>query len=159
MAGKKPKAPKGAARAGSKGAKVAEAPRSTQHENPHFCFQFADRATQEAWKFKPSEGDAPPLVDFICEMAKLTWGQIEGQRVGTKDGSRRRNHSQEIRRLTSAAQKDLMKRQLPEMFDDTMFRFRLSGEQRLWGFRKRNVFHIVWWDPEHKVYPTEKSHT
>lgn len=156
---KKPKAHKGTARTGGKGTKVAASPKSTQQENPHFCFQFADRATKNAWKFKPTEGDAPPLVDFICEMAKLTWAQIEAQRVGGKGGSHKRNHNQEIRRLKPAAQKDLMKRRLPEKFDDTMFRFRVAGEQRLWGFRKSNVFHIVWWDPEHQVYPTEKSHT
>jgi hypothetical protein len=92
-------------------------------------------------------------------MAKLTWAEIEAQRVGTKDGYRRRNHSQEIQSLTRAAQQDLMKRKLPERFDETMFRFRLSGEQRLWGFRKGNVFHVVWWDPEHNVYPTEKART
>ncbi len=160
MGNRKPKVPKGTAQgAGSKTAKVAEGPSSSQHQNPHFCFQFADRATQHAWKFKPTEGDAPALVDFICEMARLTWAEIEAQRIGEQGGYRKRNHSQEIRRLTAAAQKDLMKRRLPEMFDDTMFRFRVSGQQRLWGFRKSNVFHIVWWDPRHQVYPTEKSHT
>jgi hypothetical protein len=157
--GKKPKAPKGAARAGSKGGKVASTPRSTQNENPHFCFQFADRATQEAWRFKPSEGHAPPLVDFICEMAKLTWAQIEAQRVNEKGKSHKRHHSQEIHRLTSAAQKDLQKSKLPDRFDDTMFRFRVAGAQRLWGFRRAHVFHVVWWDPDHQVYPTEKAHT
>ncbi len=158
---KKPKAHKGtAAHARGKAAKASlPASTSTQQDNPHFCFQFADRATRQAWKFKPSESHAPALVDFICEMAKLTWGQIEAQRVGTQEGYRRRNHSQEIKRLTRAAQQDLMKRKLPEKFDETMFRFRLSGEQRLWGFRKGNVFHVVWWDPEHRVYPTEKAHT
>jgi hypothetical protein len=157
MANKKPKVPQGAVRAGGKGAKVAAYPTSSQQDNPHFCFQFADRATKNAWKFKPTEGDAPPLVDFICEMAKLTWAEIEAQRVGTKDGYLKRNHSQEIKRLTADARADLIKRQLPEWFDDTMFRFRVSGEQRLWGFRKGHVFHIIWWDPHHKVYPTEKS--
>lgn len=159
MGNKKPKVPKGAVPAGGKGTKVATQPSSSQHENPHFCFRFADRATKNAWKFKPTEGHAPPLVDFICEMARLTWAEIEAQRVGTKDGYHRRNHSQEITRLSTAAQDDLMKRKLPDKFDDTMFRFRVSGEQRLWGFRKANVFHIIWWDPNHKVYPAEKSHT
>jgi hypothetical protein len=157
--GKKPKVPRGVIPSTGKATKVAGQPTSSQHENPHFCFKFADRGTQNAWKFKPSENHAPPLVDFICEMAKLTWAKIEEQRVGTKGGYHRRNHSQAITKLTAAAQKDLMKRKLPDKFDDTMFRFRLSGEQRLWGFRNGHVFHVVWWDPDHKVYPTEKSHT
>jgi hypothetical protein len=88
-------------------------------------------------------------------MAQLTWAEIETQRAG----GHKRHHSQEISGLEAAAQADITKRKLSERFNETMFRFRLSGEQRLWGFRNGRVFHIVWWDPDHQVYPTEKSHT
>jgi hypothetical protein len=37
--------------------------------------------------------------------------------------------------------------------------FRLTGEQRLYGFRTANVFHVVWWDPLHEVWPSKKKHT
>lgn len=36
---------------------------------------------------------------------------------------------------------------------------RLSGEQRLYGFRCGNVFHVVWWDPHHGIWPSHKKHT
>ncbi len=36
---------------------------------------------------------------------------------------------------------------------------RLGGQQRLFGFRDRNVFHIVWWDPRHQIWPSHKKHT
>jgi hypothetical protein len=137
----------------------AQVPASSQQQKPHFCFQHADRATQEAWKFRPSGEHAPGLVDFICEMARLTWAEIEAQRLGSGANRHKRHHSQEVRSLVSAAQADVTKRKLSEKFDDSMFRFRLNGEQRLWGFRRQHVFHVVWWDPEHKVYPTEKKRT
>lgn len=38
-------------------------------------------------------------------------------------------------------------------------RFQLSGRERLYGFRLGNVFHVVWWDPRHEIWPTEKKHT
>jgi hypothetical protein len=38
-----------------------------------------------------------------------------------------------------------------------MFRFRLGGKARLWGFRSERIFHVVWWDPDHRVYPTEPA--
>jgi hypothetical protein len=38
-------------------------------------------------------------------------------------------------------------------------RFRLSGRERLYGFRLDNVFHVVWWDPRHEVWPSEKRNT
>ena len=37
--------------------------------------------------------------------------------------------------------------------------FRLGGEQRLYGFRCGNVFHVVWWDPGHVIWPSRKKHT
>jgi hypothetical protein len=46
------------------------------------------------------------------------------------------------------------------MADQTQIsRLRLSGKQRLYGFRLGNVFHIVWWDPRHEIWPSEKRHT
>jgi hypothetical protein len=32
-------------------------------------------------------------------------------------------------------------------------RFQLQGLWRLYGFRQGNVFHVVWWDPEHEIWP------
>ncbi len=37
--------------------------------------------------------------------------------------------------------------------------FRLGGEERLYGFRCDNVFHVVWWDPEHVIWPSHLKHT
>lgn len=38
-------------------------------------------------------------------------------------------------------------------------RLRCSGTQRLYGFLRENVFHILWWDPEHQVWPSTKRGT
>lgn len=42
---------------------------------------------------------------------------------------------------------------------DSIARFRLSGRKRLYGFLIDNQFHIVWWDPEHQIWPSKKKHT
>jgi len=38
-------------------------------------------------------------------------------------------------------------------------RLQLGGTQRLYGFRHGNVFHIVWWDPRHEIWPSRKRNT
>lgn len=38
-------------------------------------------------------------------------------------------------------------------------RLEFTGTQRLYGFLEGNVFHVVWWDPDHEVYPSRKKHT
>lgn len=36
---------------------------------------------------------------------------------------------------------------------------RLTGRQRLYGFLAGAVFHVVWWDPDHKIWPSRLRHT
>jgi hypothetical protein len=38
-------------------------------------------------------------------------------------------------------------------------RLRLGGTERLYGFLLGNVFHVVWWDPRHEIWPSELRHT
>lgn len=139
-------------------AKVPRAtqPSTTADTTPVFSFRFADRSTSGAWRFQPSADDACELFDFLCEMGRLKWSEIERQNTGGRN-RRSKHHSQPLGSLTSGAQSDLRKRKLDETFGDEMFRFRLSGTKRLWGFRDGQTFHVVWWDPDHAVYPTEPS--
>ncbi|MDX6587263.1 MAG: hypothetical protein QOI31_1736 [Solirubrobacterales bacterium] len=135
--------------------KTPASPVSTSGDTPHFCFRWADRATQEAWAFSPAE-DAGELIAFLYEMSQLTWSAIEAQQTGGQQ-RRRKHHSQEISTLETAAQNDISKRKLDTRFGETMFRFRVAGGKRLWGFRNGRVFHAIWWDPDHAVYPTDPN--
>lgn len=148
---KKPKAhqPKGSRRA----AKTSPPSSSTGGENPYFCFRYADRNSKNEWAFNPVPEDAQEIMEFVCEMAQLSWREIEAMQTGTRE-RHKKHHSYSITKIDSKAQADLRKRKLDEIFDDEIFRFRLSGEKRLYGFRKGRVFHVVWWDQDHQVYPT-----
>ena len=42
---------------------------------------------------------------------------------------------------------------------DALARFRLGGTERLYGFLVGNEFHILWWDPNHEVWPSTRKHT
>ncbi len=78
-----------------------------------------------------------------------TWGEILYDK--------KRNHSVLTSQIAPEAQKRLLEITMDD--NDELFRFRLNGEQRLWGIREQNVFKILWWDPRHKVYPSQKKHT
>ncbi|PBC80100.1 hypothetical protein BX265_4936 [Streptomyces sp. TLI_235] len=52
-------------------------------------------------------------------------------------------------RLTEIGRDDMTKIQ----------RLELTGLQRLYGFLDGHVFHIVWWDRQHEVYPSKLKHT
>lgn len=36
---------------------------------------------------------------------------------------------------------------------------RLQGQPRLYGFLHENIFHVIWWDPEHEVWESKLKHT
>lgn len=36
---------------------------------------------------------------------------------------------------------------------DELFKLNLGGAARLWGIRDRGIFYVLWWDPDHTVYP------
>jgi hypothetical protein len=36
---------------------------------------------------------------------------------------------------------------------------RLSGAERVWGVMEEGVLRLLWWDPEHQVYPVAKRGT
>jgi hypothetical protein len=38
-------------------------------------------------------------------------------------------------------------------------RLEFKGTQRLYGFLEDNVFHVIWWDPDHEVYPSTLKNT
>lgn len=151
MAKRRPKAlaPSAAARHGK-----AQAPPSTQHENPVFGFRHAQVSCDPRWAFRPSGEDAGELLEFMRQMALITWGEIEQMRHGGNARHRKHHECEVSRRWDASALADLEKHCLSEIFGETLFRFRLSGVKRLWGYREGATFHVVWWDPNHKVYPT-----
>ncbi|WP_445520486.1 hypothetical protein [Streptomyces sp. NEAU-174] len=46
---------------------------------------------------------------------------------------------------------------LPDM--TKIWKLRVGGAGRLWGFLVGNVFHVIWWDPEHQVWPSKLKNT
>ena len=133
---------------------VASSP--PRDESPLFCFKHIDRAADARWAFLPERIDAAGLLKFMCDMSTSTWGDIDGQQAGRRRRLRR-HHEQAISTLDKDAQADIQRTKLDETFGDEMYRFRLGATVRLWGFRNGRTFHAVWWDDEHKVYPTDPS--
>jgi hypothetical protein len=122
------------------------------HLRPVFSFGLRDHSFEGSWGWHLlTETSAQQLLEFLFEMGRLSWNEIRQQRAG----AHKRHHSQP----TSSLCKEARDRITDLEYDDIaegMFRFRLAGTRRLWGFETGDgVFHVIWWDPDHQVYPTE----
>ncbi len=99
--------------------------------------------TEAEW----SDTILPPMRDF----AALTWGEIDRQSSGT---GHKMHHAHEIGDLIEEAQDRWRHLELDQF--DSVFRFRFGGQKRrAWGYIVQAHFHLVWWDRDHSLYPTE----
>lgn len=96
--------------------------------------------TSDEWKNEIS----PPLDSF----ARLTWGEIDNF---SSETGHKMHHGHEVQQLVDEAQQRWLALGLEEF--DTVFRFRMSGAKRAWGYVVQAHFHMVWWERNHSIYP------
>ncbi len=141
--------------------KASEKPRAVKdllgnggtHDRPVFSFALIDRDYDGSWGWHLlTESESIRILNFFLEVATLTWNEV---RSLTASG-RKRHHYQDVQSLCNDARARIASKKFDDI-SDRMFRFRLDGANRLWGFEEQGIFYVVWWDPDHKVYPTERS--
>lgn len=87
------------------------------------------------------------ILPKIKNFESMAWKDILG----------RSSHEVDVSKIGPAAQKRLVQLNL----DDTeqLVSLHLSGKQRIWGIRVANTLRLLWWDPNHQVYPSKLRFT
>ena len=119
--------------------------------NMTYCITKKDHDQQWSW-FEPrawtdqewTEEIQPPLQ----HLSGLTWGAIDSLASGS---GHKMHHSHEITQLEEEAQRRWLELGLEEW--DSVFRFRMGGTKRAWGYVVQAHFHMVWWERHHRIYP------
>jgi len=93
---------------------------------------------------------AHEIREKLSHFESQTWNEIT---VKSKD----RNHSVPIGELCKRAQDRLVELNQDDI--DELVSLRLSGVERVWGIRSKDIFRILWWDPNHQVCPSSKKNT
>lgn len=96
-----------------------------------------------------SESD---LRDLFAKLSSFETMRVKELFTGQEHGKR-----YNVESISPAAQKRLI--ELNRDDETQIVRLRLSGKKRLFGFLKGSVFHILWWDPEHEIFPSKKRNT
>jgi len=114
-------------------------------QTPVWQFNFMD--FEGPWSWQIPAATFLEIRDKLSQFESMTWSEIEGPS----------HHFAEVSNLCKEAQDRLVELKQDDI--DHLFSLRLSGRQRVWGIRAGPIFKILWWDPEHIVYPSLKKHT
>ena len=87
------------------------------------------------------------IIDKTKEMEKLTWEQL-GQ-----NGS----HNVSTENFCKEARQELRRIGLGDL--EEMYSLRFSAKERIYGLKENRVLKIMWWDPNHAIYPVKKKNT
>ena len=77
--------------------------------------------------------------------------------VRTDDCKPTTQRRQPPQRLSAEAKQRLRDIKLDDI--DTLWSFRMSGAGRFWCLKHENIYSLLWWDPNHEVYPVSKRNT
>lgn len=103
---------------------------------PVFSFRHADnnRYLLSEWQ----EDELKSLIETFKKMESLKWSEINKHKgLNCKP-----------------VDPDVLPAELPEMVspDVTILQIRVSKKARIFGYRIKNVFHLIWFDRNHDVF-------
>ncbi len=87
------------------------------------------------------------ILPKIQDFEKMRWSEILGKN----------SHEINVGQIIKPAQDRLRDLKMDDC--DTLVSIRLTGKQRIWGIKIGKTFKILWWDPEHEIYPSKLKHT
>jgi hypothetical protein len=93
------------------------------------------------------EVDAERLKAIRAQLAGIegnTWKDLL-----VRDG--KHNHFIPVTKICPDAQEHLRAMHLDDT--DSLVSLRVGHKERIWGILELNVLKILWWDPEHLIYP------
>lgn len=114
-------------------------------------WRFADLDNDGPWSLSAcTPSDLPDIFAKLRDYERMTIREI----FHTDDGHGKTypvetipKHARD--RLTEIKRED----------ETELVRLRFGGRKRFYGILREHVFHVLWWDPEHQVFPSRKRNT
>lgn len=130
-----------------------------------------DLTDYPSWRFRNADHEFPPSGGWNQVSGDVLQGIIETLQhceqhslaqlfKGKRDnkGACTRYSAYRLDKITNAAKKRLHDIGLGEI--DHLIRIRADGnKKRLFAWQVGAIFQLIWWDPEHEVWPTEPKNT
>ena len=130
--------------------------------HPAWGLSLLDLEYAGEWSWTISDTTLHEIRMFLAGMERHTWTEIREMTHNRKKGAGHRSHkSIPVASLCKEARDRLINLRFDDA--DEVFEFRVAFRRRLWGVMgldedgRYHVFHALWWDPEHKVYPLDPA--
>lgn len=126
-----------------------EDPEEYKTKTPAWAFSRCDT---EKWALCGCKEIYDSVIKKLGDFEGLTWMEIMSQSGGRSHGTN--SHFEDVGELIREAQKRLRELHLDDL--DQVFSLRLSGTERIYGILNDRVLRIIWYDPNHEIYPMSK---
>jgi len=83
----------------------------------------------------------------LVEFERKTWNEI-------LVFAKKQNHSVPVSGLKCPRARKWMRENMPDQ--EELWSLRLSGAERIWGVYSEGVFNLIFWDPEHLIWESER---
>lgn len=110
-------------------------------------FSAHDRDGPWAWTNLNTPSDYQRVIQTLQQFETMSMDQIQQQQT----------HRVAPGKLCKAAQDRLKKIKQDDI--DELMSFRITGKQRVWCIPIGPIMKILWWDPNHQVYPSRLKNT
>ena len=126
--------------------RIRQSPASFDREN--FVWRVNDRYIDYehpklGWTNIDTVSFLKNIVKELQSYEGLTWNEVK---------NKRHCHSQEVQTIPTELQARLRERNLDL---DELFQINIGSVCRLWGYRDRKTFYLIWYDSKHEVLKTK----
>ena len=125
---------------------------SFEGECPVWMFDMLDRAGPFAFDPTRRDFDAREFIEKMIAYSNMTWGDIRKQ---THDMGKSKHHYLDESGMSDGARERIVAKNLQEQ-SDSLYSFAFRNKLRIIGIRDGKEFHVIWYDTEHKFYPSRK---
>lgn len=101
-----------------------------------------------------SDEDMADIGKLLAQVAQMTWEEI-----GLINDGRGQSHGYRSEGDLSHRARERFRTLPCEVTDqnDSLFRFKVTTDKRLWGFVVNDTFYVLWWDPKHEVSRADRN--
>lgn len=123
---------------------------STDELCPIWCFDSLDMDGAFAFTYDSTSFQSRIILSKIIEYSRMSWSVIKRM---THDNCKSKHHRLPVNELSAEAKKRV-RALVSEEDEDAIFSFAFNNKLRIIGLREGRMFHVIWYDPEHKFCPS-----